>query len=239
MVCTSDTHPPHQIRFAPTSPNPIRTHLVAVRLRLCARCRRTCPPRACSMHRQPRAHQSNQNWFSINRSRREPLGVGGRGAGGARAPVPQTATAKHRCRPEGPQRRAPRRQGPPRLAWPSTRQLVSCVGWAGGCECTRGGWEALSRARPTHLQMVACQSAMWISPLCVRPRRAAGSSPPFTKAGTRVPPSQLLPFPPLSGWLEPPTDTGLPLSVVHTSSVFSLPCNSQSARGHQASHRKR
>ena len=33
-------------------------------------------------------------------------------------------------------------------------------------------------------------------------------------------PSQLLPLPPRRGWLLPPTVTGLPLSFVHTKSVF-------------------
>ena len=53
------------------------------------------------------------------------------------------------------------------------------------------------------------------------PRCPAGRRPPATKAGTRHPPSQLLPLPPRSGALLPPTCTGEPLSVDHTKSVVS------------------
>ena len=55
----------------------------------------------------------------------------------------------------------------------------------------------------------------------VVPRMASGRKPPFTNAGVRTPPSQDVPLPPFSGALEPPTATGLPLSVVQMSTVLS------------------
>lgn len=39
------------------------------------------------------------------------------------------------------------------------------------------------------------QSATWTGPSSVLPRMLAGKKPPVTKAGTRVPPSQLDPLP--------------------------------------------
>ena len=47
---------------------------------------------------------------------------------------------------------------------------------------------------PAMVRMVVCQSEMAIRPLCVLPCCAAGKIPPVTNAGTRVPPSQLVPL---------------------------------------------
>ena len=76
---------------------------------------------------------------------------------------------------------------------------------------------------PASAHIVACQSAMWIKPSWTVPAMFVleRNQPPVRKVGVRVPPSQLLPLPPRSGWLLPPTVTGDPLSVVNISSVSS------------------
>ena len=50
--------------------------------------------------------------------------------------------------------------------------------------------------------------------------RQASVGQRFSSVAAARTPSQLLPLPPRSGWLLPPTVTGLPLSFVHTKSVF-------------------
>ena len=81
---------------------------------------------------------------------------------------------------------------------------------------------------PASRQMVACQSTMWRRPSWTLPACVRGRSPPVTNEGTRVPPSQLDPFPPRSGWLDPPTETGEPLS-----------CRGESVQSGTTSDRKR
>lgn len=89
---------------------------------------------------------------------------------------------------------------------------------------SRSGTSALFRSAswtPAAYARVEWKSAICISAVDTFPLNSSGNHGPPIPAATRIPPSNLLIFPPRSGLLLPPVPTAPPLSDTKANNVFS------------------